>query len=182
MIIDVIFAILMVLAVIQGYRRGLIVAVFSFIAIIVGLAAAIKLSTAVANHLGHAVKVSDKWLPILSFVLVFLIVIILIRLGAKLVQRVTETVMLGWINRLAGVLLYAALYTTVFSILLFYATQVKLIKPETTEASVTYSFIQPWGPKAIDSLGVIIPFFKNMFSELEQFFSGVSEKISEVKH
>jgi membrane protein required for colicin V production len=182
MIIDVIFAILMVLAVIQGYRRGLIVAVFSFIAIIVGLAAAIKLSTAVANHLGHAVKVSDRWLPILSFVLVFLIVIILIRLGAKIIQRMTETVMLGWINRLAGILLYAALYTTVFSILLFYAAQVKLIKPETMQASVTYSFIQPWGPKAIDSLAVIIPFFKNMFSELEQFFSGVSEKISEVKH
>ena len=180
MIIDLIFAVLMVLAVIQGYRRGLIVAVFSFIAIIVGLAAALKLSTAVAKHLGHAVKISDKWLPIISFIIVFIVVLLLIRLGARAIQRITETVMLGWVNRLGGIILYAAIYTTVFSILLFYAEQIKIIKPETMQASVTYPFIKPWGPKAIDSLAVIIPFFKDMFTELEQFFSGMSEKISAV--
>ena len=45
----------MVLALIKGYRRGFIVAVFSLIAIIVGLAAAIKLSTVVAGRIGQAV-------------------------------------------------------------------------------------------------------------------------------
>jgi membrane protein required for colicin V production len=178
MIIDLIFAVLMVLAVIHGYRRGLIVAVFSFIAIIVGLAAAIKLSTAVAKHLGQAVKISDRWLPVISFILVFIVVILLIRLGAKAIQRITETVMLGWANKLGGIILYAAIYTTVFSILLFYAAQMKMIKSETIQASVTYPFIQPWGPKAIDGLGAVIPFFKDMFTDLEQFFSGVSQKIS----
>ncbi len=178
MIVDLVFAVLMVLAVIQGCRRGLIVAVFSFIAIIVGLAAALKLSAAVAKHIGHAVKISDKWLPIISFILVFIVVILLIRLGAKAIQRITETVMLGWVNRLGGIILYAAIYTTVLSIFLFYAKQIKIIKPETIQASVTYPFIKPWGPKAIDSLAVVIPFFKDMFTELEQFFSGMSEKIS----
>jgi membrane protein required for colicin V production len=178
MIIDLIFAVLMVLAVIHGYRRGLIVAVFSFIAIIVGLAAAIKLSTVVAKHLGQAVKISDRWLPVISFILVFIVVILLIRLGAKAIQRITETIMLGWANKLGGIILYAAIYTTVFSILLFYAGQMKMIKSETIQASVTYPFIQPWGPKAIDGLGAVIPFFKDMFTDLEQFFSGVSQKIS----
>jgi membrane protein required for colicin V production len=182
MIIDAIFAVLMVLAIIQGYRRGLIVAVFSFIAIVIGLAAAIKLSAVVANHLGEAVKISDKWLPVVSFILVFVVVIILIRLGARAIQRITEKVMLGWANRLGGIILYVVIYTTVFSILLFYTHQLKLIKPETIQASVTYSFIQPWGPKAIGSLATVIPFFKDMFTELERFFSGMSEKISEVKH
>jgi membrane protein required for colicin V production len=180
MIIDLIFAVLMVLALIHGYRRGLIVAIFSFIAIIVGLAAAIKLSAVVAKHLGHAVKISDKWLPVISFIIVFVVVILLIRLGAKAIQRITETVMLGWVNRLGGIIFYAAIYTTVFSILLFYAGQIRIIKPETMQASVTYPFIQPWGPKAIDGLGAVIPFFKDMFTDLEQFFSGVSEKISAV--
>jgi membrane protein required for colicin V production len=179
MSIDVIFAVLMVLAIVQGYRRGLIVALFSFLAVMIGLAAAMKLSAAVAKHLGDAVKISDKWLPVLSFILVFIVVIILIRLGVKALQRITEAVMLGWINRLAGIVLYVAIYTTVFSILLFYAVQIKLVKPESVQASVTYPFIQPWGPKAIDSLGAVIPFFKDMFTELEQFFGGVSEKISE---
>jgi membrane protein required for colicin V production len=178
MIIDIIFAVLMVMALIQGYRRGLIVAVFSFIAIIVGLAAALKLSAVVARHIGPTVKISEKWLPIISFIIVFIVVLLLIRLGAKAIQRITEAVMLGWVNRLGGIILYAAIYITVFSILLFYAGQIKIIKSETIHASITYPFIQPWGPKAIDSLGAIIPFFKDMFTDLEQFFSGISEKMS----
>jgi membrane protein required for colicin V production len=178
MIIDIIFAVLMVMALIQGYRRGLIVAVFSFIAIIVGLAAALKLSAVVARHIGPTVKISEKWLPIISFIVVFIVVLLLIRLGAKAIQRITEAVMLGWVNRLGGIILYAAIYITVFSILLFYAGQIKIIKSETIHASITYPFIQPWGPKAIDSLGSIIPFFKDMFTDLEQFFSGISEKMS----
>jgi membrane protein required for colicin V production len=177
MIIDLIFAILMVLALIQGYRRGLIVAIFSFISLIVGLAAAIKLSAVVAERLGHTVKVSDKWLPVISFAIVFIIVVILIRLGAKAIQRLTEAVMLGWVNRLGGIILYVMIYITVFSILLFYAGQLKIIKPEVLEASLTYNFIQPWGPKAINGLATVLPFFKDMFARLEDFFSGVPKNI-----
>ena len=178
MIIDIIFVILMIIALIHGYRRGFIVAVFSFVAIIIGLAAALKLSIVVARHIGTAVKVSDRWMPVVSFFIVFIIVILLIRLGAKAIERITEAVMLGWFNRLAGIVLYAAIYLTIFSILLFYAGQIKILSPETVEASRTYSFIRPWGPKAIDGLGVVIPVFKNMFTELEDFFSGVSQKLS----
>jgi membrane protein required for colicin V production len=49
MVIDAIFIVLMILAVIKGFRNGLIVAVFSFLGIIIGLAAAMKFSTVVAG-------------------------------------------------------------------------------------------------------------------------------------
>ena len=178
MVIDVIFALLMVLAIIQGYRRGLIAAIFSFVAIIVGLAAALKLSTVAAKYIGHTVKISEKWLPIISFIVVFLIVVILVRLGAKAIQRLTEALMLGWVNRLGGIIFYIAIYTTVFSIILFYAAQIKIIGAKTIDASTTYFFIQPWGPRAINGVAALIPLFKNMFTELEDFFRGVSGKIS----
>jgi len=176
--IDIIFVILLVLAIIQGYRRGFIVAVFSFVSIIVGLAAAIKLSAVVANHLGHTVKVSDKWLPVISFAIVFIVVVLLIRLGARAIQKLTEALMLGWLNRLGGIILYAVIYITIYSVVLFYANQVRIIRPEAINASVSYSFIKPWGPKAIDGFGSLIPVFKDMFTQLEGFFSGIPEKIS----
>src|SRR5678815_1005879 len=119
MIIDIIFVILIVLALLQGYRRGLIVAVFSLVSIIVGLAAAIKLSAVVASHLGDTVKVSDKWLPVISFAIVFIVVVLLIRLGARAIQKLTEALMLGWLNRLGGIILYAVIYICLFSVLLF---------------------------------------------------------------
>jgi membrane protein required for colicin V production len=177
MIIDVLFAIILILAIFNGYKRGLIIGIFSFIAIIVGLAAAIKLSVAVAGYIGKAVKISDEWLPIISFIVVFVAVVLLVRWGANVIDRTAKVAMLGWVNRLGGIILYLAIYIAVFSVLLFYAEQVQLIKQETINKSATYSYIRPLGPKAINAFGSIIPFFKNMFSELEKFFEGISHKI-----
>ena len=178
MLLDLIFAAIIILALIKGYQSGLVVGLFSLVAVIIGLAAAIKLSTVVAGHIGKAVKVSDQWLPIISFALVFLIVILLIRLGAKAIEKAVEVSMLGWVNKIGGIILFTAIYITVFSVVLFYAEQMKLLQPETINKSVTYSFVQPWAPKAINSFGSILPIFKDMFGDLEQFFDGVSKKIS----
>lgn len=178
MLIDIIFAVLLVLAVLRGYKQGLIIGLFSLVSIIIGLAAAMKLSTVVAKWIGSAVKVSDEWLPLLSFIVVFIVVLLLIRLGAKAIERTVEVVMLGWVNKLAGVLLYAVIYTLVFSVLLFYAEQMQLLQPETVHSSVTYSYVQPWGPKVINSIGKLIPLFRDMFTELQEFFGTVSKKLS----
>jgi membrane protein required for colicin V production len=178
MIIDIILVVLIVVAIIKGFQRGLIVALFSFLAIIIGLAAALKLSAVVAERLGNSVKISDKWLPILSFALVFIGVVLLVRLGAKALQKTVEFVSLGFVNKIGGFIFYAALYITVFSIILFYAAQINIIKQKTIEVSVTYSFIQPWGPKAMDILAAVFPFLKDMFVQLQNFFGGVSGKIS----
>lgn len=178
MIIDILFAIVLILAILRGYKRGLIIGIFSFIAIIIGLAAAIKLSVVVAGWIGKSVKVSDEWLPFISFIVVFIVVVLLVRWGANLIHRSFEVAMLGWLNRLGGIILYVGIYVAVFSILLFYAEQLRVIKPETIHKSVSYSVVSPIGPKAINAFGTIIPFFKNMFVELEGFFEGISHKIS----
>lgn len=170
MILDILFIILLAFAVFKGFQRGLIVGIFSFVAVIVGLAAAIKLSAVVADYLGETTNVSKQWLPALSFLIVFIVVVLLIRLGANLLQKSVEAVMMGWANRLGGIVLYVAIYTIVYSILLFYATQLKLLSPETADKSVVYGVIAPWGPGIIDAIGTVLPFFKNMFQELEDFF------------
>ncbi len=176
MIIDIVFLVLIIMAVIKGYLNGFVVAIFSVIALLVGLAAAIKLSTVVAAYLGHSVNISGKWLPALSFILVFIVVVLLVRLGAAAIQKTMELVMLGWLNRLAGIILYVFLYTIIFSVVLFYCEKVHLFTTETIDKSGTFYFIQPLGPKAIDSIGRVIPFFKDMFHDLEAFFGTVATK------
>lgn len=170
MIIDIIFAVIVILALFKGYSQGLIMGVFSFLSVIIALAAAVKLSAVVAGYIGNAVKVSEEWLPLLSFILVFIAVILLIRLAAKAVQRTFELVMLGWVNRLGGMLLFLAVYLLVYSVLLFYAEQMKIISPQTISESRTWNYIRPWGPRVIDGLGSVLPFFRNMFLELQEFF------------
>lgn len=178
MILDILFSVLLVLAVLRGYRQGLIIGLFSLVAVIIGLAAAMKLSVVAAGWIGSEVNVAEEWLPLISFVAVFIVVVLLIRLGAKAIESAVEVVMLGWLNKLAGMLLYAVIFTLIFSVLLFYAEQMQLLQPATIRESVTYEYIQPWGPKVIDGFGSLIPLFKDMFEELQEFFERVSAQMA----
>lgn len=177
MFIDIISIVLVFLAIIKGFSKGLVVAIFSLLAFIVGLAAALKLSAVVAEYLGSNTNISQRWLPILAFAIVFFVVVLLVRIGAKAIESGLKMVLLGWLNKLGGIVFYMLLYFFIYSIILFYATQIHIIKPETIQTSVTYPIIYPMAPLMMDALGSIIPFFKNMFAELENFFDHLSRKV-----
>lgn len=178
MFIDFIAIGLLIVAIFKGFRNGLVVAIFSFLAFIIGLAAALKLSAVVADYLGGNTNISQRWLPVLAFAIVFFLVVFLVRLGAKVIEGGLKMAMLGWLNRLGGIIFYVLLYFFIFSIVLFYAVQLKIIKPETSQVSVTFPIIYPLAPSVIEALGSILPFFKNMFAELENFFGSLSKKAS----
>jgi membrane protein required for colicin V production len=174
MIIDILVLICLVMAVIKGLRRGLIIAVFSVLAFIAGIAAAMKLSVVVATYLKDSVNVSAKWLPFLSFALVFIGVVLLVRWAAKLMEASVEMAMMGWVNRIGGVIFYLLLYMFALSVLLFYVQQVKLINDDTLAKSSTWWLLQPLGPWVIDGFGKLIPVFKDMFAALSKFFGGLA--------
>jgi membrane protein required for colicin V production len=177
--IDLIFAILMIIAIIKGYQKGLIIALFSIIAVIVGLAAALKLSAAVAMYLQHSTTVSSKWLPVISFALVFFLVVVLVHLGGKLIEKTFEMAFMGWLNRIGGILLYAVLYTIIYSVCLFYADKINVFEKATIDSSHIYPLVHPLAPKVINGIGNLVPFFKDTFTQLEDFFAGVSNKIQQ---
>ena len=52
-----------------------------------------------------------------------------------------------------------------------------MISQETIDKSRTYSWLQPIGPYVIDGLGKFIPFFKDLFHQLEEFFGKVAKEI-----
>jgi membrane protein required for colicin V production len=173
MFIDIIALIILAMAIFKGYSRGLIVSILSFLAILIGLAAAMKFSVVVAAWLEENSNIGTQWLPFVAFLVIMIGVILIVRWIANLAEAAIEIVLLGWLNKLGGMILYILLYMMVYSIVLFYATEMGLLKAETIQASHTYHLIEPWGPKAINALGYIIPFFKDMFSELQQFFSKI---------
>ena len=87
--------------------------------------------------------------------------------------------LLGWANRLGGVLLYLILYTIIFSVFLFYADKIKIFEKPAIQSSKVYPIVAPLGPKVIDGFGKLIPMFKDTFAQLESFFETVSNKIQQ---
>lgn len=170
MIIDAISFLLLLMAIFKGWRKGFVVALFSFLAFVVGLIAALKLSAATAKWLEGTVNVSAKWLPVLAFLLVFIVVIVVVNLLAKILEQTVEWAMLGWLNKAAGILLYMMFYVFTWSIILFYLGKTNLLSAKTIGQSHSYPIIAPWGPRIVETVADWIPAFRNMFEELSRFF------------
>lgn len=178
MLIDVAFFIIMLIAVFKGMAKGLILGIFSLLAFIIGLAAALKLSAIVAHYFETSTGSTAKWLPVISFMLVFIVVALLVNLGARIIKKTISLAMLGWADKIGGILLYAIIYTIIFSVILFFAEKTFLVKPETIAASSVHDYVAPWGPKVINNLGKIIPVFKDLFTQLQGFFGNIGNKFA----
>lgn len=177
MILDFLFLVLLFFAVVKGLRKGFIGALFSFAALFIGLAAALKLSAVLALYLQKQFEHPGPWWPVLTFILVFVVVGLLMRMGAGILERSMEAVALGWVNKLAGCMIFTVLYTLIYSVVLFYAAQLDIITEATSANSRVYPYIQPWGQWTMDLLGKVIPSFRDLFKDMQHFFEQSGEVI-----
>ncbi|MCC6289552.1 MAG: CvpA family protein [Chitinophagaceae bacterium] len=173
--LDIVFVIVLITAVIKGLSRGIILALFSFIGWFIGLAAALKLSATFAAYLQHHTDINSKWLPLLSFIIIFVVVVLLVQLAGKAVEQMFTLSLLGWVNKLGGALLYAAMYTLAFSVILFFAEKMHLISETAGSSSRMYGMLSAIGPSVIEAIGTIMPFIKNSFHELEKYFENIGK-------
>jgi membrane protein required for colicin V production len=175
--IDIFSCIIVLLALIQGWRKGLILALFSMVCGLIGLAAAVKLSAVLASHLKSDLHLSTRWLPVIAFILVFIIVILIILWAARLLEKLIRLVLLEWLNKIGGMLLFLVLYLSIYSVILFYGTRTRFISKAAIDNSHFYSLIAPFGPAIIRFITSFIPFGQDMFNALEGFFDQIAHKI-----
>jgi membrane protein required for colicin V production len=174
--LDIVFAIVLISAAIKGMKRGIIMALFSFIGWFIGLAAALKLSAAFAAYLQGYTAIGDKWLPLVSFIIVFVLAVIIVQLIGKAIEQLFSFSLLSWVNKLGGALLYTAMYALAFSVILFFAEKMHLINQDTASSSRVYGMLSALGPSVVDTVYAIMPFIKNSFHELEKYFEHIEAK------
>lgn len=178
MTIDFAFFIVIALAVFKGFTKGFVVALFSFFAYVIGLAAALKLSIVAAHYFESSSTLPAKWIIVLSFSIVFIAVVFLVNILGRILKKAVSLAMLGWIDRLAGIVLYILIYLLIFSVILFFLEKTMLLQPETIAASKVHGFVAPWAPVVIDNLGKIVPVFHDLFTQLQAFFGRLSDKLA----
>jgi membrane protein required for colicin V production len=175
MFIDIVVLVAIIGGAWKGYQKGLLMALFSTISLLVGLAAAVKLSSIVGPWLAASFQIESKYLPFISFALVLVSVVILIRFFASMVQKTFEAIKMGFINRIGGMALYLFLYISLISVVLYYLQKMAVLSDDIIKQSATAPYILPWGPAVLDALGAILPVFENMFNELNGFFDEVAK-------
>lgn len=177
MALDIIGISLIIIFFIRGYMKGIIVAAFSVLAIVLGIICSLKLSSALAKFLFDKGIITSGWGQLVSYILLFVLVIFVVRLIAKALESSFEAVMLGWVNRSIGGLLYAFMITILWSSFLWIGSRMQLISPETVDGSKTYPYLSQVAPWVFGKVGALWPMVKNIFADLEVFFGHVNQQI-----
>ncbi len=176
MILDVVGLILIALFFIRGYMKGAIVALFSVLAILLGILCALKLSAAFSAWLLEKGYVSSGWVQVVSYLALFIGVVLLVRLLAKLIEKAVEGMMLGVVNKLVGGVLYAFLGAVLWSSLLWIGGKMGIITTTAIAESKTYSWLSRLAPWFFEQAGKLVPFVKDTFEKLDHFFDSINSK------
>ncbi|MCB0430760.1 MAG: CvpA family protein [Flavobacteriales bacterium] len=88
----------------RGFTKGLLISLATFMALFLGIVAAIRLSDFVAGYLTEWWDIKPDWLNLIAFSCTFLLVVIGVHLFARLLEKMVKWTGLGWANKLTGAL------------------------------------------------------------------------------
>lgn len=171
--IDLIYLIVLGIGAWKGYQKGLVVSVFSFFSLVIGLAVSLRFSATIADALYESVNDYVDWFPFLGFILVFATTVAIIRFAAQLLKEAVTLLLLGWLDKLGGILLYCLLYTLIFSSVLFFLFHLHILNQLDGNYSWVYLYLYPVSKVTLHLVGAILPYCKNAFQQLEYFFARV---------
>ena len=117
--LDIILLLPLVWGAYRGFRNGFTIELFTLAALILGIWGAIHFSDWVAEYLVQNIDIERKYLPMTSFAITFLGIVIAINLLAKLLTTLLKAVALNGINRLVGLAFGVLKWSFLLSVLLF---------------------------------------------------------------
>lgn len=176
--IDITWMILAVYGVWKGWKNGIILSVFTTLAWGAGLLAAVKFSAVAAKELHEQFDFNSVYMPVISFLAVFIVIALVIYLVGKALEQIVEIAQLGFLNRFAGIILYVGIYTVVFSVFIWLLDQVTLITPFVKQQSKTYPAIFMVYDFIINNVSSYIPLVNEIFQNFQEFLNGLAKSVS----
>lgn len=150
--LDIIFALPLVWGIFRGFKKGLVIEVASLVAAVAGVWGAIHFSYFISGIL----NLTSPYSPLISFAITFVIIVIVVFIFAKLLEKSVNLLALGFINKLAGAFFGFLKIAFILSILLLIINKATADKPlipeETQKGSVLYQPISIFAPYVIPKL------------------------------
>ena len=153
---DLIILIFLLVAFVNGYRKGLVMMLVGLATVILAAVFAGKLAVTVLPYLQKTFDFSPQVTHVLSYVAAFLAIAAVVSLIGFLVQKVFESVNLNFINRILGGVVSMGITVVVLSILLNLILMLdgeeKIIKPDIKQKSFFYEKVRVAVPAIVPYL------------------------------
>ena len=139
--IDLFIAIVLIWFGYKGFSKGLIIELVSLIALGLGIYGGLKFSDTAADYITG--NIETKYIPIVAFTITFAIIVVVVFVVGKLIEKVVKMVALNFINKLAGAVFGMLKVLLILSVLITiiesYDQKLGFIPKETKEKSLFYS-------------------------------------------
>jgi len=154
-----------------GFRKGLLLEIFGVLAFVLAIIGGFKLMETGMVYLSEYFEDFDQLLPFISFLVIFLAIIILVNMLGKLLKKMIDLTLLGGFDKFAGAILGLVKWAIGVSILLWLVNNFGIELPGQEEELVLYPFLTELGPKLIASLDVVLPFAQEMLDSIKELLS-----------
>ena len=129
----------------RGVTSGLIMEVARLVGLIAGIAVGVGFANVLADIIYKNTDVTNDLLPIIAFGFIFISVVILVHLFAKLLQSAANAISLALLNKLGGALFGILRMAFLMSTVILLFTRADLLKRfndgETAQTSLLYGTI-----------------------------------------
>ena len=174
--IDLVFAVVLLWSAYRGFSKGFIVQLATLAALLLGILGAVMFSDYTSSLIIKNFEVSGNYLPIISFAVTFIVIVIAVHLLAKMLNKLIDAIALGVVNRLLGVLFSVLKIAFIVSIILVLVNKVdnkyNFIPNETKEKSLLYMPLSNFAPMIFPYLN-----FEKMKEKFEEEKAGLGVKI-----
>lgn len=168
MVIDILFVIFLCVGFWWGYTKGIIYSLFSLVAYFLGIIVALKFSYKAASFVKEKLDPDPTMTAVISFILVFVIVVLLVRFIAWALENILQSFSLNLPNKVIGGAIHAIVGIYVLCVLLWFVNKWGALPETQRTASHVYPYIDDMAPTVIDYSGKVIPMFKDAFHDFEE--------------
>lgn len=156
-----------------GFKKGLLLEIVGVLAFILAIIGGFKLMETGMVYLSEYFEDFGQLLPFISFLIIFLAIILLINMLGKLLKKMIDMTLLGGFDKFGGAILGLVKWAIGVSILLWLVNNFGIELPGQEEELVLYPFLTELGPKLIASLDVVLPFAQDMLESIKALLSPV---------
>ena len=141
-VIDIIIVCCFLPALYFGIKNGLVRQLVAVAVIYFGITLSLRFAEPVSNWVLEHVNMTEFWAKTVSFILIFFVVSLVLSLLGKLVEKIIQISLLGWLNKLLGIVASLFVIALVVSMLVYFVdsanNMLEFIPKEKIEESRLY--------------------------------------------
>ena len=171
-LIDIVLIIPVLIGAFVGFKRGFVLEVASFLALFLAILGGLHFLHWGIGIINEHFELAGKFVPILSFLMIFVGIILLVNVVGKALKNVIHMTPLGAIDTVIGGLVGALKWAFILSVLIWISDLFGINVPtHLTESSRVYDFIASVAPAGVALISHIIPISSDLFEELTDMMS-----------